>query len=129
MFNLSSRVYDIIKQKKFRKNLYICFKLIFTLTQIRNIRKTILCSLYAAACFKMWILFRLQWLECHPRPSVPPPSLHPPALGLSKTFEMSTARLRGVTLAPSWWWYRYLNSSRRCLHPAQKLFQEFQQLS
>ena len=36
-----------------------------------------------------------------------------------ETLEMITTLPQGATLAPSWCWYRYLVSNRRCLHPVQ----------
>ena len=62
------------------------------LTQIRNIRKMILCSLYAAACFKMCESFSVCSVShvTLALPSPPPPSLHLPALSQLETLKTFT---------------------------------------
>ena len=75
----------------------VCFYMyVNLLTQIPNIRKMILCGLYAAIYFEMYKSFSgvSSWTHSAHVPFSPPPSLHLQVLSQIETVEMLTARLK-----------------------------------
>ena len=72
----------------------------------------------AVACFKTCESFSVHMSISLFRPPTQPLYTSRP-LSQIVTLEMITTLSQGATLAPSWWWYRYLASNRRCLHLAQ----------
>ena len=92
------------------------------LTQIRNIRKTILpTQMPLTILFSRRVYLFLPW-SAHMSPSLlrSPSPLYTSQPGSQiETLEMITTPSQGATLTPSWWWCRYLAINRWCLHPAQ----------
>ena len=87
------------------------------LTQIRNIRKTILQTQMPLTILKTCVsISSMKRPHITLAPSFPPhPSTHPSQAVSLKHSRRSQLRLN---LTPSWWWFRYRDRCRLCLHLA-----------